>query len=240
LRRRRRFFREEVLAPWLTLLVVSGLWWGGWVLVGRPDRAPVSTPDGSPADRARGIISPTPRREEPVPDAPETHAIIESARSSRADALPVVGDEELRELRSQDLAVPVLGIRRADIVSNFDDHRGSGRAHEALDLLAPRGTPVVAVEDGHIEKLSTSLRGGLSIYQFDHKERYCFYYAHLDRYADGLKEGQPVRRGQVIGYVGTSGNAPPDTPHLHFAILRLSDAKEWWDETPLDPAVVLR
>jgi peptidoglycan LD-endopeptidase LytH len=114
------------------------------------------------------------------------------------------------------------------------------RQHEALDILAPRNTPVLAVEDGTIARLFYSKAGGITVYQFDRTTTFCYYYAHLERYADGLREGVSVRRGQTLGFVGTSGNAPKTTPHLHFAIFRLTDAKRWWEGTPIDPYDVLR
>ena len=103
-----------------------------------------------------------------------------------------------------------------------------------------RNTPVRAVESGRIARLFFSKAGGITIYQFDPTERFCYYYAHLERYAEGLREGQRVQKGQVIGYVGTSGNAPEDTPHLHFAIFRLTAEKHWWEGTPIDPYDILR
>jgi murein DD-endopeptidase MepM/ murein hydrolase activator NlpD len=126
------------------------------------------------------------------------------------------------------------------LVRSYHDARSGGREHEALDILAPRGTPVVAVEDGTIAKLFTSKAGGITVYQFDPAQTYTYYYAHLDRYADGLKEGAAVHRGQVLGYVGTSGNAPKDTPHLHFAIFRLTADKHWLEGTPIDPYDILK
>jgi murein DD-endopeptidase MepM/ murein hydrolase activator NlpD len=127
------------------------------------------------------------------------------------------------------------------LTSTFDEARGGGkRRHEAMDILAPRGTPVLASVNGHIVKLFTSAAGGLTIYQFDEEERFCYYYAHLDAYAANLTEGQKVARGDVIGYVGTTGNAPPQTPHLHFAIFRLGAEKRWWEGDPLDPITFLR
>ena len=122
----------------------------------------------------------------------------------------------------------------------FTDARGSSRKHEAIDILAPIGTPVVAIESGKIARLFNSKAGGITVYQFDPTERFCYYYAHLDRYADGLRENDTVKRGQVIGYVGVSGNAPKDTPHLHFAVFRLTEAKRWWEGTPIDPYDILR
>ena len=144
------------------------------------------------------------------------------------------GLPDLESLRTRRLEIPVEGIDRKTLRDTFAEGR-AGHVHEAIDILAPRGTPVVAVEDGRIEKLFNSARGGLTIYQFDPERRFCYYYAHLDRYATGLKEGQTVRRGQVIGYVGTSGNAPPQTPHLHFTIFKLTNDKRWWQGAPINP-----
>jgi peptidoglycan LD-endopeptidase LytH len=144
------------------------------------------------------------------------------------------GLPDLDDLRGRRLAVPVEGIDRKTLRDSFAEGR-AGRVHEAIDILAPRGTPVVAVEDGRIEKLFTSKQGGLTIYQFDPSRRYCYYYAHLDRYAAGLTQGQHVKRGQVIGYVGVSGNAPPQTPHLHFTIFKLAEDQRWWKGAPINP-----
>ena len=130
------------------------------------------------------------------------------------------------------------GYARA-IADTFDDARGSERRHEALDIMAPAGTPVLAVADGHVEKLFDSDRGGLTIYQFEPSGRYAYYYAHLQRYAPGLAEGQALRRGQVIGYVGSTGNADPAAPHLHFAIFLLGPEREWWRGTPVNPYPLL-
>jgi murein DD-endopeptidase MepM/ murein hydrolase activator NlpD len=145
------------------------------------------------------------------------------------------------ELARRSLAVPVEGVQRSALVDTFEDARGGGgRKHEAIDILAPRNTPVLAVEDGVIARLFTSDAGGLTIYQFDPTERFVYYYAHLERYADNLNQGDRVQKGQVVGYVGTTGNAPRDTPHLHFAIFRMTDEKRWWEGTPIDPYSVLR
>jgi peptidoglycan LD-endopeptidase LytH len=143
------------------------------------------------------------------------------------------------DLTGRDFEMPVEGVKSDQLVRSFADSRTGSRAHEAIDILAPRNTPVKAVEDGTIARLFESKAGGTTIYQFDPTEQYCYYYAHLERYAEGLREGEKVRKGQVIGYVGTSGNAPKNTPHLHFAIFRLTDAKHWWEGTPIDPYDVL-
>lgn len=154
-------------------------------------------------------------------------------------ASPVNAAPAGEPLAHRDLAMPVEGVEPDDLVRSFSDSRG-GRPHEAIDIPAPRNTPVTAIEAGKIARLFYSRAGGVTIYQFDPTETYCYYYAHLERYADGLAEGQEVRKGQIIGYVGVSGNAPKNTPHLHFAIFRLTGAKRWWEGTPLDPYDVLR
>jgi len=143
------------------------------------------------------------------------------------------------ELEKRDLLIPVEGVGRDQLTRQFSDERGSHK-HEALDIPAPRHTPVRAVEDGTIARLFFSKAGGITVYQFDPSTAFCYYYAHLDRYAEGLREGQSVRKGQIVGYVGTSGNAPKNTPHLHFAIFRLTEAKRWWEGTPIDPYDILR
>ena len=154
--------------------------------------------------------------------------------------LPEIGslsDEGL--LIRRQLALPIDGLKLENIEDTFNDTRGGTRRHEASDILAPRGTPVLAIDGGVIQKLFTSQAGGLTIYQFDHEQTYCYYYAHLDRYADGLKEGLAVHRGQIIGYVGTTGNAPPNAPHLHLAIFRLGPEKRWWQGKPVNPFPIL-
>lgn len=132
------------------------------------------------------------------------------------------------------LAIPVEGVRPGDLHNTFHEGR-AGHRHEAIDIAAPRGTRVLAADDGTLVKLFNSVPGGLTIYQFDPDERFAYYYAHLDRYADGMHEGKRLRRGDVIGYVGTSGNAAADAPHLHFAVFRLGRDKRWWQGEPVDP-----
>ncbi|WP_313458269.1 M23 family metallopeptidase, partial [Stenotrophomonas sp.] len=138
------------------------------------------------------------------------------------------------------LLVPVQGVLPDQLQDTFTDARSEGRVHDAIDIMAPTGTPVLAVADGTIEKLFTSERGGLTVYQFEPDGVYCYYYAHLDRYADGLAEKQVIKRGDVIGYVGSTGNASPDAPHLHFEIHRLGPEKQWWKGEALNPYPVLR
>jgi murein DD-endopeptidase MepM/ murein hydrolase activator NlpD len=143
-----------------------------------------------------------------------------------AAAAPVIG------LRA--LAIPVEGVRAADLRDTFADGR-PGHRHEALDIAAARGSRVIAVDDGTVAKLFTSVAGGLTIYQFDPERRFAYYYAHLDRYADGIREGMRLRRGDLIGYVGTTGNARADAPHLHFAVFRLGPERQWWKGEAINP-----
>ena len=153
-------------------------------------------------------------------------------------AEPPVG-EDYQRLMQRNLTAPIRSLNARDIQDTFRQARAGGKFHEATDILAPRGTPIVAIDDGVIQKLFLSKPGGLTIYEFDRQGTYCYYYAHLDHYAEGLKEGMAVNRGDVIGYVGTTGNAPPQTPHLHFAIFRLGPEKHWWKGTPIDPYPLL-
>ena len=134
------------------------------------------------------------------------------------------------------LAMPVQGMAPEDVQDTYTDQRGGGaRVHGALDLMAPRGTPVLAVDGGRIAKLFLSKPGGTTVYQFDPTGRFAYYYAHLDGYAQGLAEGQTVQRGQLLGYVGSTGNASPEAPHLHFGIFRLDAQQRWWTGVPLNP-----
>lgn len=134
--------------------------------------------------------------------------------------------------------IPVEGVTAGDLRDSFAEARSGGRIHRAMDILAPHGTPVIASVDGTIRKLFTSKAGGLTIYQFDRDEERTYYYAHLDRYADGLAEGDVVKQGSVIGYVGTSGNTR-GTPHLHFSVEILPSTKEWWKGEPINPYPLL-
>jgi murein DD-endopeptidase MepM/ murein hydrolase activator NlpD len=174
-------------------------------------------------------------------DAPSSNAVVEvpAPTSGRTGIIPPSAPEA-KDLAARGLTIPVAGIAGSGLVQSYHDARSGGREHEALDILAPRNTPVVAVEDGTVAKLFFSKAGGNTIYQFDPGKDYCYYYAHLEGYAAGLKDGDRIHRGQTIGYVGTSGNAPKGTPHLHFAIFRLTADKHWWEGTPIDPFDILR
>ena len=143
---------------------------------------------------------------------------------------PLVAQVRAQELTSP----PIAGLTSKDLRDTFNERRGNG-THEAIDIPAPRGTPVFAVVGGAIRKLFLSKPGGLTIYLFDEEERFCYYYAHLDSYQEKLCEGAKVKAGELIAYVGSSGNADPGAPHLHMAIFELGPEKQWWKGTPLNP-----
>lgn len=133
------------------------------------------------------------------------------------------------------LMVPVEGIDPAKLPDTFYEKRDGQRIHEAQDILAPRGTPVLAAIDGKVLRMSQNTLGGITIYAVDSDDEYVFYYAHLDHYSDAVTVGLEVHRGDVLGYVGTSGNAPQDTPHLHFQVMRKAKGRrDWWNGTPVD------
>ena len=172
------------------------------------------------------------------------HEAAASRHTTRAIAVATAGDtlgakdDSAVLLAARALIIPIASVPRARLRDTFSEGRGA-KGHEAIDIAAPRGTPVLAVDDGRIVKLFHSIPGGNTVYQFDPGDRFAYYYAHLDAYAEGLKEGVPVTRGQVIGYVGTTGNAAPDAPHLHFAIFRLGPERHWWQGTPVNPYAFL-
>ena len=137
-------------------------------------------------------------------------------------------------LRAKRLMVPVAGVAPERVPDTFTARRGT-RIHSALDIMAPRGTPVLSADAGKVFKVRSNNLGGRTVYALDAQERFVYYYAHLDRYADGLAEGQALQPGDVIGYVGTTGNAPPNAPHLHFQLLLYRGNGRWWDGDPLNP-----
>ena len=233
IRHRRRSIHAEAIAPWAALSCILLLWWMGaqtlhWIRPGH--QFPLWSFHPPPAVDSKKVAKPI--------DAPAPlPATASRPGDTTLSADSGISGGDISGLRSRGLLIPVDGIPAGALASSFHDSRG-GREHEAIDILAPRGTPVLAVEDGKVAKLFTSDAGGLTIYQFDPAEIFVYYYAHLDSYAPDLKEGAPLRRGQVIGHVGTTGNAPKNTPHLHFAISKLDADHRWWGGKALDPYLV--
>lgn len=220
------------------LLFIAGILVGAnavyYLMTRGPAPAPASVPvESAPTDAARPAL---PARAGVVITAPAPVAAAPSVTPSAGASAPPVTSATPP---AQTLLMPVSGVRPEQIGDTFNDLRGSSRIHEALDIMAPRGTPVVAAVDGKVEKLFTSAAGGLTLYQFDPAETHAYYYAHLDRYAPGVAEGQVLKRGDPIGYVGFTGNASPDAPHLHFAIFLLGPEKKWSEGTPVNPYPLL-
>ncbi|HEX2209675.1 MAG TPA: M23 family metallopeptidase [Longimicrobium sp.] len=137
------------------------------------------------------------------------------------------------------LLIPVHGVRPDQLRDSYHDARSGGRVHNAIDIMAPAGTPVLAAADGTIHRLRTGGLGGITIYQIGTDGRTMYYYAHLQRYAAGIRDGTPVRRGQVIAYVGDTGNAAPGNYHLHFSVGRLPDPQRYWDSENVNPYPLL-
>ena len=233
-RHRRRSIDAEVVAPWAALTLVLLVWWGAaktldWVRPGH--ESPLMS-------FSRGGEPPVPKV--PAVDVARSDPALKAATTGPTiSANTMIAGSDLASLRSRSLVIPVKGLKADDLASSFHDARGA-RRHEAIDILAPRGTDVLAVEDGKVAKLFTSDAGGLTVYQFDPSETFVYYYAHLDGYAPGLTEGAMLRKGDLIGRVGTTGNAPKNTPHLHFAISKLDPDRRWWGGTALDPYLVWR
>jgi len=158
--------------------------------------------------------------------------IVESAPS-------VVQPETQITQIEKPLIIPVAGVRPDQLLDTFTDSRSEGRTHDAIDIMAPAETPVLAAADGQIQKLWLSERGGTSIYQLSADQKMIFYYAHLARYADGLTEGKQVRQGETIAYVGDTGNAGTGNYHLHFSIAIVSDPNRYWEGTNVNPYPLL-
>ena len=211
-----------------TVLLIVWLYGGGRAGTPPPAEAPAA-PD------ARTPLPPATLP--PAPPATSFHAPRQGPSTAAPLPAPLPAPADLAQ---RDLLVPVQGVPRTALQDTFDDARSQGRVHNAIDIMSPRGTPVLAAEAGRIVKLFTSNLGGLTVYEFDPTETYCYYYAHLDHYAPGLKEGDQVAKGQVIAYVGSTGDASPDAPHLHFEITRLHADKKWWQGDPINPYPVLR
>ncbi len=197
--------------------------------------APGARMPASPDAPAPGVASARPETDAPPRQAPEG-TVAELRASAPTGTSPAAAPPSASP---SGLLVPVQGVRATDLHDTFGDARSGERMHEALDIMAPAGTPVLAVADGRVEKLFTSERGGLTVYQFEPTGRWCYYYAHLQSYAPGLAEGRQLKRGEVIGYVGSSGNADPAAPHLHFAVFALTPEKQWWTGTALNPYPML-
>ena len=181
------------------------------------------------------ITSPSPTTQpstEPTPQA--------SINQPEASPQPSASAQPSPNAPVASLLIPVAGVRPEQLRDTFSEARSMGRTHDAIDIPAPHGTPVLATADGRIIKLFQSVPGGTTIYQLDPDNRTVYYYAHLDHYADGLAEGHFAHRGEVIAYVGDTGNAGAGNYHLHFSISIVSDPKRYWEGTNINPYPLLK
>ena len=174
---------------------------------------------------------------EPAPArsaAPAEHAGVALAMTSPADAEAVSRD--LAYLAQRHIMIPVAGADMTKVDDSFDEGRDGGqRTHRAIDILAPRGTPILSADDGKILRMTTGSLGGISMYTVDSESRLVYYYAHMDRYNDAMSPGRSIMKGDTLGYVGTTGNAPKDVPHLHFQVMSWPADGKYWDGPPIDP-----
>ena len=189
----------------------------------------------------------------PLPASSGAHASVTPAGDAVADAAgsprePAVALSAVATapLDAADVAhlssmlFPVPGVDSTRLDDSFDDPRdGGARRHNAIDIMAPRGTPVLSVQDGRILRLSRNPKGGITVYATDLDEKFVYYYAHLDHYHAGVYDGKPLLRGDTLGYVGTTGNAPANTPHLHFQVMRMPADKRYWEGDPVNPYPLL-
>ena len=175
-----------------------------------------------------------------VPSAPPTVARSGPVVTVKAPNAPPIVVAEQVQVSPSGLAIPVVGVKPEQLIDTFDAARSAGRRHDAIDIMAGEGTPVIAAADGTIEKLFFSKGGGgITIYERSTDPKWQFYYAHLQGYAPGLAEGQQVKRGQVIARVDHTGDASPAGPHLHFAINSMAPGQRWWQGTPINPYPLL-
>lgn len=193
-----------------------------------PANSHSATPEVGPA--------PAPPRE-PKPNPPA--AAPPPPVASAVEGTSTVTQADLDDLATRNLLVPLEGVKANQLRDTFNQARSEGRQHDAIDIMAPQGLPVLATTDGTVIKLFQSERGGITLYQIDPSGRYVYYYAHLARYADGIAEGKQVRRGDVIAYVGDTGNAGPGNFHLHFAISKITSPRQWSGGDPINPYPLL-
>jgi peptidoglycan LD-endopeptidase LytH len=192
-----------------------------------PELSPFTSAPPSPADS-------------PAPAQAPTVSINQDTPSAEANQSPRDATFAGSFVGTLKLIIPVVGVRPEQLQDTFSDARSEGRVHDAIDIAAAAGTPVVAAADGEIIKLFQSERGGTTIYQLSPDKKLVYYYAHLQRYADGLTEGKFVRQGEVIAYVGDTGNAGAGNYHLHFSISVIADPKRYWEGTNINPYPLLR
>ena len=184
------------------------------------------------------LYYPTPYPVESKP-APRAVPATDSSSNAPMPARAVAPGADADYLAARRLVIPVAGADPAKLEDSFKEPRDGDRVHRAIDILAPRGTPILSADDGKILRMTTSALGGISMYTVDPSSRLVYYYAHMDRYNDGMSPGRTIVKGDTLGFVGTTGNAPKDIPHLHFQIMRWPADGKYWNGEPIDPFEVL-
>ncbi len=213
--------------------------------------SPGSTDTGEPTPIYKPVLAPSPPESAPHPSRADNMQSEQKPREPQpatgsevgvqplSAAASSVGNADLTYLGTRNLLIPVQGVAANQLHDSFYEGRSEGRTHEALDIMAPKDTPVLATTDGVIRKLHESVRGGIMIYEMDPSGLYVYYYGHLSRYADGLSENKQVKRGEIIGYVGDTGNAGAGNYHLHFGISKCSAPGKWYGGDPINPFPLL-
>ena len=238
--RRPRLLRDTLLVLLGALVGANGMYYART----RGGEAPAPVAATSPPPAQALPVAPSGRmlvKTTPTPEHPQSE---DSLAGGPVLAPPVVratgaGPAALVTPAAGGLLIPVQGIAASQLQDTFNAARSDNRVHDAIDIMAPAGTPVLAVADGTVAKLFDSERGGITLYQFNPERTIAYYYAHLQGYAPGIAEQQAIRRGQLIGYVGSTGNASPDAPHLHFAVFQLGPGQRWWEGTAVNPYPLL-
>jgi peptidoglycan LD-endopeptidase LytH len=214
----------------------------------QPAAPATATPDAASSNEAAAGNNAAPAPVAPAPTAPVPPVVLSLPASAApppsgfaTSLIPSgpVEEADIAALKAKDLLIPVIGVSANQLRDSYYAGRSEGRTHEALDIMAAGGTPVRAAADGTIVRLFQSDKGGITLYQLDSSGRYIYYYAHLQRYADGISEGKPLRHGDVIAYVGDTGNAGAGNYHLHFAILKPVAPRKWSGGFPINPYPIL-
>lgn len=239
--------RARLLVVVIVVFVFGGLGIFLWLRGRQLKRAAAIQPPFAQASVTPVSPSPAAVAETPTPEQTPTASVTVTplaaetppaqSDQSPVNSAPFSGSSFVGTLK---LIIPVVGVRPDQLLDTFADARSEGRVHDAIDIPAAAGTPVIAAADGEVIKLFQSDRGGTTIYQLSVDRKLVFYYAHLQRYADGIVAGKFVKQGEVIAYVGDTGNAGAGNFHLHFSIAVVADPKRYWEGTNINPYTLLR
>ena len=229
------FQRSLVLMPLCICFIL-----GAVILINREQPRGATRKSAPALNSARTSLAAEPNKSSAVGLATKESAGVVASSATTLSARSTIAEANVSAVGVKDLLIPVAGVASNQLRDSFYDSRSEGRVHAALDIMAPHDTPVLAADDGTVMKLHQSGRGGIMLYQADRSGAYVFYYGHLSHYADGISEGKALRRGEVIGYVGDTGNAAAGNFHLHFGISRMTAAGRWYGGEPINPYPLLQ